>query len=254
MSALAVVSEQPRTLEELTRLANSEHNGALAASRRTIDHAIRCGNLLLEIQQVVEFGGWQKWLDESWAGDDSVARCYIRIASYHDHIPQSAQSSIHRAQKALRGLPPVGFTESWNAIKKDIKEDARRLYKEGLSQREIAELFDVSKTAVARWVNPGAERAERRRRKERAKNEKAARRALREKERAAEVRKGLKQHEGTGLAESYSLTRKLAQALDRAEGEATGLEVRGLIREAHEALHRVEDALGNALRTPMEER
>lgn len=251
MSALAVVPEAgPRTIEELTRLVNGEHSDVLTATRKTIDHAIRCGNLLMEIQQLVGYGGWRKWLTNDWAADPSVARCYIRIAAYHEHIPASARSSIHKAQQALRGLAPVGLTESWNSVRADAKADAKRLVKEGLTQEQIAEMLGVSKTSVQRWVNPELERKERRQRKERATAQKAARRALAREQRAAEVRKALREQKGTALAESYSLARKLAQELDRADNEATKREVRVLIRQAHEALHKVEDALGGALRVP----
>ena len=56
--------EPVRSDDELARAINTEHDHVETYKRNTIQHAVRCGELLLEMKQRVGHGNWLAWIEQ----------------------------------------------------------------------------------------------------------------------------------------------------------------------------------------------
>jgi hypothetical protein len=72
MSALA--------LPDLAQAIDREHQAALGAARSLTEHAIRCGELLLQAKADVGHGGWLEWVETNCAFSQRTAQGYMRLA------------------------------------------------------------------------------------------------------------------------------------------------------------------------------
>jgi len=57
MSALA--------LPDLAQAIEAEHHATVSAFRATLEHAIRCGELLLEAKKLLGHGDWLPWIKKN---------------------------------------------------------------------------------------------------------------------------------------------------------------------------------------------
>ena len=74
-------SDEPaRSDDELAREINTEHDRVETYKRNTIQHAIRCGELLLEMKGRVGHGNWLTWVQEHFQASERTARNYMEIA------------------------------------------------------------------------------------------------------------------------------------------------------------------------------
>jgi hypothetical protein len=69
-----------RTDDDLAREINTEHGHVETYKHNTIRHAIRCGELLLEMKQRVGHGNWLAWVEEHFEASQRTARNYMEIA------------------------------------------------------------------------------------------------------------------------------------------------------------------------------
>lgn len=67
-------------LENLATRINAEHRACDAAAGKAIEHAIRCGEMLLEAKGHREHGGWMLWLAANFEGSQDLANKYMRVA------------------------------------------------------------------------------------------------------------------------------------------------------------------------------
>lgn len=234
------------SLDQLQEGVREEHCASLGA-------AIRAGEMLLEARKRVPKGGWKEWCEGAGVAP-MTAHSYMRVAVHRDTV--AGEPSINAAVRVLRerglGLAehclvggPVG-AEEWR------KGEALALEEEGLTQAEVAEVLGVSKHTLWAWKNPELAREKRDRRARSAKARRHAVAAL-AKQRQQEERAAAAKKTGGGIAQAYSLTRRLLQQLDYAIGQHEGggrREVAAELRVALTEAHRVEDALGRALRVP----
>lgn len=237
MSAhLVAIRRQPRTLSELIEDFHQEHEQALTAAVRTVEHAIRAGEALLEAKAQIEHGEWTHWLEENILGKGrslSTVNAYMRFARNQELLRREQPDSFKGADLLLKGAPDA-------RINPHLRDEARGLKAQGLTHAQIAEHLGVSKPSVWRMVNPESYKASVRRSHQRSM---AAKVALRRQERDAAVRAN-----GGNLAEAYSLIRKALQQLDTAAGEAGDREVKRAISSAIHRLHNVEDQIVRAVR------
>ena len=77
---IAPSGEPVRTDENLARAINTEHDHVETYKRNTIQHAIRCGELLLEMKGRVGHGNWLTWVQEHFEAGERTARNYMEIA------------------------------------------------------------------------------------------------------------------------------------------------------------------------------
>ena len=73
-------SDPVRTDDDLVREINAEHGHVEMYKHNTIQHAIRCGQLLAEMKQRVGHGNWLAWVQEHFEASERTARNYMEIA------------------------------------------------------------------------------------------------------------------------------------------------------------------------------
>jgi predicted GNAT family acetyltransferase len=78
---------------------NKEHGLAQQLSETAVQHAIRCGQLLVEVKVALEHGQFEKWMADNCSFASSTARRYIQAAK---------QNATGVAISNLSGLFPSG--------------------------------------------------------------------------------------------------------------------------------------------------
>jgi Protein of unknown function (DUF3102) len=90
-----------RTDDDLAREINTEHGYVETHKHNTIKHAIRCGELLLEMKQRVGHGNWLAWVDEHFEASERTARNYMEIAKSAAVADLSDDTTMRSALRAL---------------------------------------------------------------------------------------------------------------------------------------------------------
>lgn len=232
-------------LRDLIGTINREHTLAYQRAVEALEHAIRCGEALIEAREIVPEGEWLEWCETNLNLGTGTLHRYIRVATYKQELfaAERKPASINAAISYLRAIEAPAASSSRNGRRPTFDVDeARRLRKQGMTYTNIGALLGVSDVAVWRQLTPGATKrtlvyATRYKRKRA-----AERRALEQAERDKAVAKV-----GGAAAEAYALLRRTALALDQAMREATANELHAL-RDALAHTHRAEDAIVSALR------
>jgi Protein of unknown function (DUF3102) len=68
------------TLDDLAVRIRAEHEQVGAALRRGVEHALRCGDLLLQAKTQVAHGEWLPWLEEHCVMAERTAQAYMKLA------------------------------------------------------------------------------------------------------------------------------------------------------------------------------
>lgn len=232
------------TLGELATKANEEHDLAREAAYSALQHAIRSGEALIAAKERVELGGWERWLSENFHATYRTAFIYQRIAQYQDRIPENV--TISKADEMLVGLSLLNKADP--GVPKypvEMREEAVKLIAEGRTQSDVADLLNVSQSFVSHWAgNANIAAKHRKMRAQRAREMRKRREAaaLKQFERDKAVKRA-----GGGPAEAYSLLRKAAQTLDRAQEDTKDREQRTHLKEALSRLYLAEDQIVKAL-------
>jgi hypothetical protein len=92
-----------RPLDELAAELAAEHQRCEAAYRRALEHALRCGDLLIEAKAQLPRGEWGDWLANNFPASDRTARGYMQLARNRHQIERRpvADSGIRAALKEL---------------------------------------------------------------------------------------------------------------------------------------------------------
>lgn len=208
---------------------NQEHQLVYQASLDALEHAIRCGERLIEAREQVPDGKWSQWVKENVAITQSVVTRYIRLATYRDKLASAPDplETISAAMSYLHEIdaPAVGRGRTGKGPSFDVDE-ARRLRESGMTFRQIGKALGVSDVAVSYQLNPpGPEWKEKRQRAAQDRN--AQRRIQVEQQIADTIRKV-----GGSLAEAYDLLVRCVDALSRALIEADDDELFGALSVA----------------------
>lgn len=81
------------SLAELATEINREHEAAERAINDSLEHARRCGELLIEAKRQCEHGEWETWVESNFSASYRTAAAYMRIAKRWDDIEPKVQSS-----------------------------------------------------------------------------------------------------------------------------------------------------------------
>ena len=98
---LAPSGEPLRSDEDLVREINTEHGHVETHKRNTVQHAIRCGELLLEMKRRVGHGNWLAWVGEHFDASERTARNYMEIAKSAAVADLSDDTTMRSALRAL---------------------------------------------------------------------------------------------------------------------------------------------------------
>lgn len=228
------------TLTNLASTINREHQLAYEAALDALEHAILCGEALVQAQAAVPEGEWSRWVETNLdLGTTSIGR-YMRIAHYREQLlgAEDRPQSINAAITYLRaiGAPPLGTGRNGRRPSFDVDE-ARRLRALGLTYVDIGKMLGVSDVAVWRQLTPGAtaramKNTSRAKQRQRAQQRDAAQREQHWE--MAEV--------GGRTADAYFLLLQCAEMLDQAIAEASG-DGQHDLRKALTHVHRAELAV-----------
>ncbi len=173
--------QEQRGLDVLAQRINDEHRACEAAANTAVDHAIRAGEMLVEVKEKSRHGEWIPWLEQNFVGGVRTAQSYMKLYSRRDELAEMRNGVAHLPMReALRAIakpmPELepspqqrypglalytefcegdeAFVENWvQAYKKMSKEE--RLYFE----RESA--FNVHSEAVSYYAKHVREARER---------------------------------------------------------------------------------------------
>lgn len=94
MSAPVTLAAVARTPAELTTEIATEHEAAQSAFRSAVEHAIRCGELLIEAKAQLPHGGWGEWIAGNFPASDRTARGYMRLARYGEEVNRQGLADL----------------------------------------------------------------------------------------------------------------------------------------------------------------
>lgn len=83
----------------------AEHEACERASKSAVEHAVRCGELLIEAKGEVEHGQWLLWLAENFPAHINTASNYMRLAANSQRVVNSG--SIREALADLAAPRPA---------------------------------------------------------------------------------------------------------------------------------------------------
>lgn len=117
--ALELVPESP--LDRLAREVRSHHQQAEAAWQNAVEHAYRCGEVLIEAKALCKHGTWLPWLAEVGI-PARTAQDYMRLAKNAD--PRILPPTIGEALAALTRPRPSSQREDlwsrWQRLVGDV--------------------------------------------------------------------------------------------------------------------------------------
>jgi hypothetical protein len=86
---------QPERLDTLAQQINEEHRAFLTTFRKTLQHAIKLGELLTQAKEQCPYGTWLPWLERNFEGAARTAQDYMSLYKGRDKIRANARDSAH---------------------------------------------------------------------------------------------------------------------------------------------------------------
>lgn len=165
MSATAnVVDLNEERLTGLVATIRERYDALVAAEASAVPHAVAIGEALIEARVCVAPGHWTRWIAENIPNGlrGSMCRNYVRLANHRDHLDYTL--SIRANLNLIAGMPArYKGTPKYPA---HVKEEARRLRREGVKVKDIAARLGTSTEAIVRWTNEAYAERDRQRKAE----------------------------------------------------------------------------------------
>ena len=76
-----ITTYRPAALADLSTEINDTHAQAMLHAGEAMNHALRCGDLLIKAKATVRHGGWLPWLRQNIAFSDRTAQGYMRLSA-----------------------------------------------------------------------------------------------------------------------------------------------------------------------------
>jgi 16S rRNA G966 N2-methylase RsmD len=91
-----------KSLEVLAAEIRAEHQAFLRSARTTLEHGIRCGELLTQAKRQLRHGGWLPWLEREFGDSLSVrtAQEYMRVFRHRDELRAKYAANAHLGMRA----------------------------------------------------------------------------------------------------------------------------------------------------------
>ena len=83
-------------LTDLAERINAEHAASEDHAKSAIEHALQCGQLLIEAKAQVKHGQWLPWLEANCTVKERQARNYMRLADNWEAI-ESKSAPVRNA-------------------------------------------------------------------------------------------------------------------------------------------------------------
>ena len=81
-------------LPDLAIAIEIEHRAAGAAARTALEHAIRCGELLIQAKAAVGHSAWLPWLEANCTLRLPTAQAYMRLARELPKLPAAEEQRV----------------------------------------------------------------------------------------------------------------------------------------------------------------
>lgn len=226
-------------LVDLAAVINQEHALTYYAVIDALEHAITCGENLIEARKQVPEGEWTKWVKDNLDMTSGAVSRYIRIATYKDHLlaAEERPQTIGAAVNYLKAIEAPRLTASSGMKPHFDVEEARRLRNVGIGFDEIGEMLGVTGAAIHQQLMPDNTRETIKRKKEAQWVKAAEARA----EDQARVDSEVAAIPGR-VATIYEMLRN-AELLITDEMEEADVEASGELRKMLVLVHRAEDTV-----------
>jgi len=89
------LTEIEKKLDTLAEEINAEHRAFEVTFRKTLEHAIRAGELLTHAKAECPHGTWLLWLEENFEGKLRTAQVYMQLYNKRDEVRAKTQDSAH---------------------------------------------------------------------------------------------------------------------------------------------------------------
>ena len=98
-----IITYQPTPLADLGTEINDTHAAAMLHAGKAMNHALRCGDLLIKAKATVPHGGWLPWLRQNIVFSDRTAQAYMRLAAKFGRDKRStvADLSVRRVLQEI---------------------------------------------------------------------------------------------------------------------------------------------------------
>lgn len=247
LAAVSTVEETDPNLSGLAETIRTEHSAIASSAQAALLHAITAGEALLAARKQLPKGSWTQWLADECGLRYQRALYYMRLAD-NKELVLSKDMTLGQALAYLTGVP--GPTNQNQRRPDHQRNEAKRLYAEGVPRKKIATLIGVNPSTIYGWTAGSQIEARRKRYAmlQRERMQRALKRQQDEERRKREIQLAKKAGHKS-LAEAYSLLRRSAQELDRALAPEAGAEERTLINRAIYFAHQAEDAISAVLAT-----
>jgi hypothetical protein len=106
-----LVKVETGALEDLAARINAEHRACEAAAVSAVEHAIRAGEMLVEVKSSLKHGEWLPWLEDNFEGTARTAQVYMQLHSRRSELTNTQRASHLSIRSALKELAPPGDSE-----------------------------------------------------------------------------------------------------------------------------------------------
>ncbi len=137
---------RPVSLADLGTEINDTHAQAMLHAGEAMNHALRCGDLLIKAKATVQHGHWLPWLRQNIAFSDRTAQGYMRIAQRGSRL----QIRNGVADLSVRGVLKELAAPRRHAMMDDIAAWTKR--SQALSASRPADTREWSKEDVVALV------------------------------------------------------------------------------------------------------
>jgi hypothetical protein len=103
------------SLTDLAHRINTEHEACGSALQRGLQHAIACGQMLIEAKDhLAQHGGWLPWLQANCTVSVKMAQNYMRVARGFGKLGDDPEANAQRVSHfSLRGALEFLAEEAW---------------------------------------------------------------------------------------------------------------------------------------------
>jgi len=134
--SLEEATSQSEALADLAARIRAEHQGARDAYKRSVEHAMAAGELLIEAKAQLTHGQWGPWLEANCEMSDRTARLYMRTARERGTLEAKmatvADLTLRDAVKMLAAPAEPDEDDASTRLAEDEQERKRAVIAEAL--------------------------------------------------------------------------------------------------------------------------
>jgi hypothetical protein len=147
------IAKRPPKVESPADLAdeiNAAHRACTADLMSGLNHARRCGQLLLKAKASVKHGEWLSWIQDNCQFSERTAQYYLRVVKNWEAIEKTEPAgSVLSFRKARQIAKPVSVADVIELAREDLDIDELLAVDELLPFDELSEACSDNGQAVS---------------------------------------------------------------------------------------------------------